>query len=322
MGQKKERVLDVFYMLLMGQGVSVSGLADEYEVSTKSISRDINEIKNYIAEHREQLGGTELKYNASEGKYYLKTDKFFDSSELFALVKLMIGSRCLSKDETLELTNKLKQFTSKEDQQTINHLISNEMYHFNEVKHDCKSVIDNLWKLTNCIEAKREITISYYKMNRDYVERRLRPMAITFTDFYYYLIAYQQDENDADVWEVRYYRIDRIVHIVEHRTSFKVEYSKEIDEGDLMNKMQYMFPGKMRHIKFEFTGPSVQAVLDKIPTAREVEIRDEAHIIEADVLGDGVNMFLFSQGSWVKPLAPKEFVDEMREEVEKMLRLY
>ena len=42
----------------------------------------------------------------------------------------------------------------------------------------------------------------------------------------------------------------------------------------------------------------------------------------AEVFGTGVNMFLLSQGSHVKPLAPREFVDEMREEVEKMMEVY
>ncbi len=326
MGQKKDRVLEILFRLVIGSEISVAEIANEYEVSTKSISRDINEIKNFIADHRELLSNAELKYSNTSKKYYLELPYFLNSEEMFALVKVLIGARGFTKTQTLEIIGKLKRFTTKQDQNVINKLISNEVYHFNEVKHDCKNVIDNLWKLTSCIDKHKEITISYYKMNRDYVERRVRPLAITFTDYYFYLIGYQESKPDGDSnsksWDIRYYRVDRIVGIIEHRTEFDVKDQSKFDEGDLMSKIQFMFPGKTRHIRFEFSGPSVQAILDKIPTAKVVEIKNGIHIIEADVFGSGINMYLLSQGSWVKALAPAEFVDEMKEEIEKMRERY
>ena len=36
----------------------------------------------------------------------------------------------------------------------------------------------------------------------------------------------------------------------------------------------------------------------------------------------GIKMFLLSQGSWVKVIAPDEFVKEMKDEIEKMQSLY
>ena len=40
------------------------------------------------------------------------------------------------------------------------------------------------------------------------------------------------------------------------------------------------------------------------------------------VYGTGIKMTLLSQGSWVKVLSPQSFVDEMKEEVEKMMEGY
>jgi hypothetical protein len=37
---------------------------------------------------------------------------------------------------------------------------------------------------------------------------------------------------------------------------------------------------------------------------------------------DGKRMFLLSQGTWVKAVAPEEFVREMRTEIERMSGLY
>ncbi len=41
--------------------------------------------------------------------------------------------------------------------------------------------------------------------------------------------------------------------------------------GKLKNEIQYMWPGKEQQIVFEFTGPSVQAILDRIPKSKVIK---------------------------------------------------
>lgn len=318
-GTKKNRMLEIFFRAMKGENISVKSMADEYGVSCKSISRDLGEIKNFLCENRELAGNTELKYAANSKTYYLEFDNFLLSKELISVIKMMIGCRAFSKMEILEIISKLKNFTSFHDRNMLEKIIMKEMYHYNEVKHDCVSVIDNLWQLTRCIYEKTEITVSYYKMNRQMVERRLMPTAITFSDYYFYLIAYRCDEDD---WKPLYYRIDRIVDVVEHRKHFEIDREHDFDEGELRSKIQFMIPGEYRKIRFEYTGNSVQAILDKIPTAKIVDKIEGGAVIEAEVFGTGVNMFLLSQGKTVKALYPESFVNEMKEEIEKMCSLY
>ena len=83
-----------------------------------------------------------------------------------------------------------------------------------------------------------------------------------------------------------------------------------------------MLPGRLQTIRFEFTGPSVQAVLDKLPTAKIIERDGKKYLIEAEVYGNGIKMWLLSQGAWVKVVAPAGFVDEIKEEIEKMREAY
>lgn len=318
-GTKKNRMLEIFYRAMKGENISVKSLADEYRVSAKSIYRDLGEIKNFLFENRELVGNTELKYASNSKSYYLEFDNFLLSKELIAIIKMMIGCRAFSKMEILDIISKLKNFTSFNDRSMLEKLIMKEMYHYNEVNHDCKSVIDNLWQLTRCINEKIEISVSYYKISRDMVERRLMPVAIMFSDFYFYLIAYRCDEND---WKPLYYRVDRIVNVIEHRKNFEIDREHDFDEGELRNKIQFMFPGEYRKIRFEYTGMSVQAILDKIPTARVINKTGNTAIIEAETYGTGVNIFLLSQGSKVKALYPQAFVDEMKLEVENMCKIY
>lgn len=317
--QKKNRVLDIFYRAMKGENISVGKIADEYHVSTKSISRDINEIKNFLSDNRDIVGNTELKYSSNSKAYYLEFENFLLSKELLAIMKMMVGCRAFSKMEVLKLSAKLKNFISYHDREMLEQLLSKEMYHYNEVNHDCKSVIDNLWQLTRCIHEKIEISVTYYKMDRRLVERRIKPAAIMFSDYYFYLIAYHSDKDD---WKPLYYRVDRIISVVEHRNHFTIEKAHDFDEGELRSKIQFMFPGELRRIKFEYTGPSVQAILDKLPTARVIDMKGNTKIIEAETFGTGINMFLLSQGKMVKVLEPQSLVDEMKEELQNMAKSY
>lgn len=318
-GKKQDRLLEIFLRSLRGEALFVRKLADEYEVSTKSISRNVNELKAFLADHRELVGNTELQYSNQDKCYHLYMDEFLTNKELFSLVEVMIGARAFSKEELLVLTDKLKRFTTSVDKHKMNELIRKELYHYSEVKHDCESVQDTLWKLVNCITNKKEITIEYYRTDREWRTHRIRPISLMFTDYYFYLIAFiADDKKDKPL----YFRVDRIKHITEHRKIYSLDHNQDFDEGLLRNRSLFMWPGKLRTIRFEFSGPSVQAVLDKLPTARVIERSDGKYILEADVYGDGIKMWLLSQGTWVKVISPNEFVEEIRKEIATLFEYY
>lgn len=175
-------------------------------------------------------------------------------------------------------------------------------------------------KLADCIENRSVISISYYRMDRTLVKRKIKPVSILFCEYYFYLIAYMCETDTPDM--PIYYRVDRITGITVHRDTYRLTGQQNVDEGLLRKKSQFMWPGPSRRICFEFTGPSVQAVLDRIPTAKVVEQKNGKSIIEAEVFGSGIKMFLLSQGAWVKVLAPDEFVREMKSEIKKLSSLY
>lgn len=321
MGSTKQyRVLEIFFRGLRGEDLSVQELANEYNVATKSITRSINELKNFLSDHRELIGNTELVYSYSDKCYRLCMDEFLTNKELFSLVEVMIGARAFSKMELLELIDKLKKFTTPEDRPKMNELLRKELYQYPEVNHDCESVQKPLWKLVNCITERKEISIDYYRMDRKWVTHRLRPASEMFTDYYFYLIAFLTDGNTEKPY---YFRIDRIKQITTHRKKFDAFDVPDFDEGLLRKRSLFMWPGKLRTIRFEFSGPSVQAVLDKLPTAQIIErMGGNKYLIEAAVYGDGVKMWLLSQGAWVKVVAPDDFVEEMKNSIAKLLALY
>lgn len=317
---KQYRVLEIFFRGLRGENLSVQELANEYGVSTKSVTRSINELKDFLADHRDLVGNTELQYSYSDKCYRLYMNEFLTNKELFSLVEVMIGARAFSKMELLTLIGKLKKFTTPDDRPKMNELIRKELYHYPEVNHDCESVQDNLWKLINCITDHKEISIEYYRMDRKCVSHRLRPATVLFTDYYFYLIAFRTEGKTEKPY---YFRIDRIKQITIHRKQFDNSDKPDFDEGLLRKRSLFMWPGKLRTIRFEFCGPSVQAVLDKLPTAKIIErMGGNKYLIEAETYGDGIKMWLLSQGDWIKVLSPSEFIEDFHDTIRRMCKKY
>ena len=266
------------------------------------------------------MGREEVKFDRSSQKMYFEAEKFLTNGEMLAITKILIATRAFPQDKMKQLVAKLEEFASTKDKKRLQELVKKELYHYKPVATLCNDLIDNLYALAEVIDDKQEITITYYKMDKSRIDRRVRPLAIVFSEYYFYLIAVHEIDGE---WKDRYYRVDRITDMIKHRTHFDMEYDKRFDEGKLKNEIQYMWPGKEQQIEFEFTGPSVQAILDRIPKSKVIKREKDKVTIQATVVhGTGIKMTLLSQGSWVKVLSPQSFVDEMKQEVEKMMEGY
>ena len=156
-------------------------------------------------------------------------------------------------------------------------------------------------------------------MDRKWVTHRLRPASVMFTDYYFYLIAFLTEGKTEKPY---YFRVDRIRQITVHRKRFTTEDTPVFDEGLLRQRSLFMWPGELRTIRFEFTGPSLQAVLDKLPTAKVIDRQEKKYLIEAETYGDGIKMWLLSQGAWVKVVAPQELVEDMKRQLQTALAHY
>lgn len=55
-------------------------------------------------------------------------------------------------------------------------------------------------------------------------------------------------------------------------------------------RVQFMYGGELQYIKFEYTGFSIESVLDRIPTAVVESNENGKFVICAEVFGSGVEM--------------------------------
>lgn len=307
---KIERVLGIYTKLMNSYLVNKAEEAVNYGVNERSVQRDIDDIRNYLEADGERVGCINSVIYDRIGKGYRLEQIYrmkFSNSEVLALCKILLDSRAFTKKEMTGMLDKLISCcVPKANQQLVNDLISNEAFHYVEPKHKTK-FIDTMWDIGQAIRGCNYIEVDYIRMkDKAVVKRKLKPVAIMFSEYYFYLTAFIDDEEvrkDFDVINDSFptiYRIDRIKHLRVLDEKFHIPYSSRFEEGEFRKRIQFMYGGKLQKVKFRYSGTDIDAVLDRLPAAQILSEYDGIYTVSAEVFGKGIDMWLKSQGTMIK----------------------
>lgn len=309
---KIERVLGIYTKLINGNIVIKAKEAVNYGVNERSIQRDIDDIRNFLELEAENSGFiNSVVYSRAEKGYKLEqvSKPKLSNSEVLAVCKILLDSRAFTRQEMLNIIEKLLDCCVPEaNQKLVSDLISNEAFHYVEPQH--KTVfIDTMWNIGQAIRDCHFIEIEYARAkDKKVVTRKVKPVAIMFSEYYFYLTAFIDDDDvkrDFDVINDAFptiYRIDRIKNLKILNERFHIPYSSRFEEGEFRKRIQFMYGGKLNKIKFKFSGGNIEAVLDRLPTAKILSEEDGVYTVSAEVFGTGIDMWLRSQGDKIELL--------------------
>lgn len=307
---KSERILDIYTRFLNGETINKSKAALKYGVNEKSIQRDIEEIRNFFSQKLIESGQKkQVVYDRRVRGYYLKSQNAeeLNNSEVLAICKILLDSRALIKKDMERILDKLlSRCISHKDFYILKRIIANEVFHYVEPRHK-KPVLSQLWELGMAIDECKVIEISYNKRKGENVSRRLQPLAILFSEYYFYLTAFIEDA-DKSLFHVRddpsptIYRIDRIQSLKVTETHFKIPYKNRFEEGEFRKRIQFMYGGKLQKTVFWYKGDAIEAILDRLPTAQILKEKDGKYLVSAETFGSGIEMWLRSQGEMVEKM--------------------
>lgn len=302
-GVKSARLLEIYSRLSEGAVLKKSELAQDFHVTQRSIQRDIEDLRCFFAErHLEQ----DVIYDTKLRGYRLMqaTPKGLSNSEILAVCKILLESRSMRKDEMLPILDKLIFCAVPESsQKAVKALIANEELHYVEPHHN-RPILEGLWEIGQAIKNQQIIEIEYERMKEPrLVRRRVQPVGIMFSEYYFYLTAFLEDktdfENPDDLFPT-IYRIDRIHTFKVMDEHFRIPYTSRFEEGEFRKRIQFMYGGKLERVRFRYSGPSIEAVLDRLPTARILSQDENGWTVEAEAFGKGIEMWLRSQGDFIE----------------------
>ena len=154
------------------------------------------------------------------------------------------------------------------------------------------------------LQQRQVLELDYQRLKgTETVRRTVEPVGILFSEYYFYLTAFIDDEEvrkDFDVINDSFptiYRIDRIKKLKLLDEKFHIPYSSRFEEGEFRKRIQFMYGGKLHKLKFKYSGIDIDAILDRLPTATILTEEDGIYTVQAEVFGNGIDMWLRSQES-------------------------
>ena len=308
--RKMDRVLDLYTKLLSGAMINKEEEAKAYGVNERSIQRDIDDIRSYLETAGMNTGQMNtVIYDRNCHGYCLEKDSrlMLKNSEILAVCKILLDSRAFTREEMTDIVDRMVACCVPADnRKLVEDLVRNEEFHYVEPRHKT-DFLDTMWEIGQAIRDCRYIEVDYFRTkDKSVVKRKLEPVAIMFSEFYFYLTAFIDDEEvkkDFDVLNDSFptiYRIDRIRKLKVLDEHFRIPYKNRFEEGEFRKRIQFMYGGKLRKIKFQYFGDSIEAVLDRLPTAEVLGEKDGVYTVSAEVFGDGIDMWIRSQGERVE----------------------
>lgn len=299
---KSERLLQIYSRLVSGDVLPKKELAQQFHVTERSIQRDMESLRCFFAEQGLQQ---DIVYDKGERGYRLEQPALplLNNSEILAVCKILLESRSMRRDEMLPILDKLISCcVPEQSKRAVTELLANEKYHYVEPHHG-RPLLPGLWEIGQAVQNHQVMEIEYERLKEPkLVRRRVLPVGIMFSEYYFYLTTFLEDKTDFDNPDDLFptiYRIDRIRDFRVLEEHFKVPYKDRFQEGEFRKRVQFMCGGKLEKIRFKYIGPSIEAVLDRLPTAKIVSQDESGWTVEAEVFGKGIDMWLRSQGKLV-----------------------
>lgn len=217
---KNTRTLDMYVRLCEGKILNKAEEANQFGVDERSIQRDIDDIRAFLSNREETGDNRTIEYDRLNKGFVMRgnEESTMTNSEIFAVTKILLESRAFTKKEMNSIISKMVDgCVPLKNMKLVSDLIANEKYHYVELHH--KSMIqDKLWEIGENIKNHDMLDIKYVRANdsNEVVKRIVEPVAIMFSEYYFYLNAYivERDEKGSFFHKYDYpaiFRLDRIM---------------------------------------------------------------------------------------------------------------
>ncbi|HEL1583076.1 TPA: WYL domain-containing protein [Streptococcus suis] len=311
-----ERLLTIFLRLQAGEYLTKAELAEEYEVSEKTIQRDFSFLDSFVESQPFFIG--ELEYMHSTYKRNLKKKSRFNKKEILVISKILLENRALNKEENDALLDGLLSLLSKNDQKEIERIIASEKLNYAPLT-DQQHRIDKVWIFSEYIRKEQMVEFNYLSPYRK-VEKKHNALvvALYYDDHYFYLKAYDIENQDY-----RDFRLDRVITWKDSTVEKpRIEYRDLYKDGEHRNFKVDAFSGKSITFKIRYTNdPNI--ILDRFPKAKVIKSDEDSCEISIESQNTlGLKRYIISQLDGLTVLSPQSFADDIKETLEKMLNNY
>ncbi|MDO5089885.1 MAG: YafY family protein [Leptotrichiaceae bacterium] len=296
---KDSRLFRMLYYILENGKVTANELADKFEVSVRTIYRDIDSISSAgipIYATQGKGGGIEIAED------FVLNKSLLSENEKQQIMSALQGLDNTTKQYENELLTKLSVLFKMKNTNWIeidfNNWQNNRLYEktFNDIK--------------SSILSKNIISFSYFSSNEEETNRSVKPVRLFFKSQDWYLYALCLLRNDF-----RYFKLSRIKNLEIHAEKFEDSFE------DTILKKEIPYENTVR-IKVKFDRRAAFRVYDEIN--EEITEDDDGNLCTEIEIPNDYNLYnyIFSFGDSVEVLEPKEIRLKIKEMINKMAEKY
>lgn len=296
---KDNRLFRILYYILEKGKVTASELADKFEVSVRTIYRDIDSISSAgipIYALQGKGGGIEIDENFVLSKSLLSED------EKRQIMSALQGLDNTTKQYENELLTKLSALFKMKSTNWIEvdfkNWQNNKLYEktFNGIK--------------SAILSKNIISFTYFSSNEKETNRSVKPVRLLFKSQDWYLYALCLIRNDF-----RYFKLSRIKNLEIHTEKFDDSFEDVILKKEVPHENTV-------HIKVKFDYKVAFRVYDEL-NGEITEDNDGNLFTEIEIPNDyNLYNYIFSFGDGVEVLEPEEVRVQIKKMINKMADKY
>ena len=297
--QVNNRLFEIIYILMQKKKVTAKELADKFEVSTRTIYRDIEilsraNIPVYATKGKE--GGIGLLEGYVLNKCILSEEE--QNQILFALQ----GMKKVRGKEEKNILEKLSTLFNKEINDWIKVDFSNwEKDNEQEERFDM---------IKTAILNKNLIKFTYYNSNGERSKRIVEPLQIWFKDKSWYLISYCRLNEDY-----RIFKINRIKEIEILQKHFERNLPKE--------KKEEKYSLKNISLELEINKEMTYRVYDEFENREITKKEDGNFIVNVEYPeNEWIYGYILSFGEYAKVLKPEYAKTIIKDKLQKTLKNY
>lgn len=290
----------------------------KYEITAdrKSIYTDLRDLEKLGIEVEGEPIGNRYHYHV--------VSRLFELPELKLLVDAIQSSKFITERKTNVLIKKLEKLVSKYEAMKL----QRQVYVSGRIKTMNESIYYTVDAIHNAISENKKIRFQYFQWNvKKEMELRhngawyhISPWGLSWDDENYYLVGY-----DADAEKIKHYRVDKMLHLQmseEEREGKK--HFRKLDMADYAKKSFGMFGGREQEVKLLVKNSLAGVVIDRFGKDVMLIPTDEDHFtVSVDVhVSNQFLGWIFSLGEGVRIVSPDEVVEQMKQEVDRLVRQY
>lgn len=303
---KVDRILQIIIYLMNHDNVSASYLAERFQVSVRTIQRDMVSISSIgipVYAESGKYGGYSIL-----STYRMKNSDIRDDEQQMIIKALESLATSYTSDTLKNLIEKYNAIIEKEGGQKV-------FWDFSVTKENSR-VQDMNRLLEKAIAERRHIVFDYRNANGEKSRPYAEPLAIHYKWYAWYLFAYSPQKK-----QYRTYKVARMQNIQIDHTVSEVKH-RELEK--LMKDAEHAYYQTCIHIEVQFDNEDIGVMTEYFPDCPVEAITEKRSRIFIDVPAKERlwKALLLSFGDKVKVIGPEEYKKELIETAKNFLSNY